>query len=283
MKEILNGLVLAPLRWRKLREHLAFHIRRRHYDLLHVRVPLSEGLVAPILSDEAWISFSEIFLQDEYAETFRHLPLPDRWVDLGCHAGFFSLLVEQRRRKEGRREKPRALLVDADPRSAPAIGRMIALNGMEGQLAYQHGAVSSGTGAVQFTQRAFMASGVAAIDDHPGEPAAVPIITPSRIVELLPPPYDLVKVDIEGSETDFIDHYKPVWSGARHLVLECHDSPSAGVSWIEVAGRIVAITGFERLRLDGRPDEPGRHAGLLVLRNPAFKGQPGPAAGPRQP
>jgi len=278
MKKFLNGLVQAPLRWRRLREHLAFQIRQRHFDLLQIRVPLSAGLVAPVVSDESWISFSEIFLQEEYGQVFRLLPLPDRWIDLGCHAGFFSLFVEQGRRLEGRGGKPQALLVDADTRSARAIERVIALNGLKGQMTFQHGAVSGGTGTVQFSQRAFMASGVAAINDHPGEPAAVPIITPGRIVELLSPPYDLVKVDIEGSEHDFIDHYKPVWSAARHLVLECHDSPSTGESWETGAGRIVANTGFERLRLEGRPDEPERHAGLLVLRNPAFDSQPAPAA-----
>jgi FkbM family methyltransferase len=278
MKEILNGLVLAPLKWRRLREHLAFHIRQRHYDLLQVRVPLSAGLAAPVLSDEAWVSFSEIFLQEEYEQVFRLLPLPDRWIDLGCHAGFFSLFVEQRRRLDGREGRPQALLVDADSRSARAIERVIALNRLEGQMTFQHGAVSAGTGAVQFSQRAFMASGIAAVDDHPGEPSSVPIITPGRIVELLSPPYDLVKVDIEGSEHDFIDHYEPVWNRARHLVLECHDSPSTGNSWEDGAGRIVRSTGFERLRLEGRQDEPERPAGLLLLRNPAFQGQPAAAA-----
>ena len=102
MKAILNRLLLTSLKWRRLREHLAFQIRQQHYDLLNVRVPLAAGLVAPVLSDEAWISFSEIFLQEEYEQVFRLLPLPDRWIDLGCHAGFFSLFVEQRRRLEGR-------------------------------------------------------------------------------------------------------------------------------------------------------------------------------------
>lgn len=283
MKKFLNGLVQASLRWRRLREHLAFQIRQRHFDLLQIRVPLSANLVAPVLSDEAWISFSEIFLQGEYGQVFRLLPLPVRWIDLGCHAGFFSLFVEQGRRLEGRGGTPQALLVDADTRSARAIERVIALNGLQGQMRFQHGAVSAGTGTVPFSQRAFMASGVTAIDDHPGERAAVPIITPDRIVELISPPYDLVKVDIEGSEHDFIGHYRPVWSAARHLVLECHDSPHTGDAWETGADRIVASTGFERLQLEDRPDEPERHAGLLVLRNPAFDSAPTLAgAGARQ-
>lgn len=269
MKEFLNRLVLAPLKWRRLRERLAFQIRQHHHDLLQIRVPLSAGLVAPVLSEESWISFSEIFLQAEYEPVFRLLPFPDCWIDLGCHAGFFSLFVEQGRRIEGRTGKPRALLVDADPRSARAIERVVILNGLGDRWIFQHGAISAGTGAVQFKQRAFMASGVAAIDDHPGEPESVPIATATRIIDLIPPPYDLVKVDIEGSEHDFVDHYKPVWSAARYLVLECHDSRSTGQTWEEGADRITDRTGFERIHLEGSPKELKRSAGLLVLRNPA--------------
>ncbi|HEY2573246.1 MAG TPA: FkbM family methyltransferase [Verrucomicrobiaceae bacterium] len=256
------------LQWRWLRERLAFALARQHYPSLNIRVPLSGGLTAPVTSEEAWLSFSEIFLQGEYDSVWAHLPLPDRWLDLGCHAGYFSLHCESRRRSEKRMTAAEALLVDADPRSVLAVERMIFENKLAGKLKFQHGAVGSGDASVPFFQRPFMSSGVAGLDGTPGHALSVPVVAPEQILALLPPPYDLIKVDIEGSEYDFVEFYEAVWNKARHVLIECHETAGSGRTLADGMDWIIRRTGFERLSLGEVAGDPTRRAALLLLRRP---------------
>ena len=228
------------LEWRGLRERLAFALAWKHYDALNIRVPLSGSLIAPVTFQDGWTSFSEVFLQKEYEEVFRLVPVPDRWIDLGCHAGYFSLYAEEMRRREGRSFPPKALLLDADPRSAFAVERMRSMNMLDGAIAFQH-----------------------------GNPVSVPVVTPELMVKLLSPPYDLIKVDIEGSEYDFIERYRSVWQSARYLVLECHQIAGRVPTWEAGARQVIEKTNFERLPLKDHPAAARNlGAGLVVLRNP---------------
>ena len=265
---MLNRLLHLLLRRPALRERLAFGLIQQHYPSLQIRVPLSGGLIAPVVSEDAWLSFSEIFVQGEYDEVWRHLPLPDRWIDLGCHAGYFSLLCEQRRRSAGRTTAPEALLVDADARSEPAVDRMLSANRLGSGMKFLRRAIGAGEGSVSFTERPFMSSGVSDLDGAPGRVHAVPVIAAEEMLERFPPPYDLIKVDVEGSEYDFVERYEAVWSRARHLVVECHESAGIGRSWEEGAAWITRRTGFERLPLDPQTAGVARRAGLLLLRGP---------------
>src|SRR6186713_1284062 len=96
-KMIAGSWLRTILGWNWLRKRVAFALRQSYYEAFEIRVPLVAGLTAPVVSQEAWLSFSEIFLQGEYAAVWRAVPLPDRWIDLGCHAGYFSLYCEQQR------------------------------------------------------------------------------------------------------------------------------------------------------------------------------------------
>lgn len=266
---MLTRFLQMLLRWPALRERLAFALIQRHYPSLQIRVPLYDGLIAPVVSEDAWLSFSEIFVQGEYDGIWSRISLPDRWIDLGCHAGYFSLQCELRRRAGGRTTKPEALLVDADARSALAAERMISANALQGGMIFRRGAVGPAEGSVTFTERSFMSSSVAEIDRAPGRAITVPVIGPGKILEMFPAPPDLIKIDIEGSEYDFMERYEPVWSRARHLVIECHKTAHPVRSWEEGAAWIVRRTGFERLPLDPVAESGARRAGLLLLRRPA--------------
>jgi hypothetical protein len=74
----------------------------------------------------------------------------------------------------------------------------------------------------------------------------VPVERPEQIVAALPPPYDLVKVDVEGAEHDFLTTYEPVLKGAKHLLLEWH-SWHFGGGGVETIRQAAAKAGFREI------------------------------------
>jgi FkbM family methyltransferase len=209
---------------RFLRRRLAFQIRHEHFEELGIEVPLSHGCVAPAARAEALCSLSEIFIDGEYDPLLGRFPLPGRWLDLGCHAGYFSLWLEWRRRREGAGTPGQALLIDGDARQRPGVERMILRNSLSGHR-FIHGAIAAGSGVLRFSEAAYMSSSIAR-DGASG--VEVPIVDEERLMAALPPPYDLVKIDIEGGETHFPGHYPRVLAGARRIVLEWHSWHECG-------------------------------------------------------
>lgn len=228
-----------------IRRKLAFHLRSGHYDELNISVPIGCKLTCPILHPDYWWSFQEVFFTDEYQPVFEQIPLPSRWLDLGCHAGFFSLLVVQQRRRLNLPEPAAALLVDGDSRVARSISQICEQNKLGNQLQFLHGAVASKPGDIFFHETVAMSSAISN-----GESAGsrrVPVARPEQIVTRLEPPYDLVKVDVEGAEHDFLTTYEPILSKTRHLLLEWHSwhSGGGGVATIRSAA---AAAGFKEIR-----------------------------------
>lgn len=269
MRRFFKSLLLWPLRFRAVRNRVLFWARQEQYPELELRVPLSRGFACPILSPEYWCSFSEIFVQREYAPVLDLIPPPSRWIDLGCHAGFFSLYLAWERSARGIGFAPECLLADADARvrgSVERIGRINQLGGVH----FEMGAVGAGA-AADFVERGFMASGVRGLDAQPGAKRQVPVLTQERVIELLPPPYDLLKADIEGSEHDLLRHYPRVLDQTRQLLLEWH-------SWHGGGGGKEQLVEMARTRGFGAPVEiqpprevsPGRQCGILLFANERF-------------
>ena len=100
-------MTLSNLIWRPLlaspglRRRLAWQLKHYHPEDFDARVPIGEGLSIPLFDAELSASFSEIFLLGEYQPLLDSMPLPDRWLDLGCYAGYFSLWMEWQRRRAG--------------------------------------------------------------------------------------------------------------------------------------------------------------------------------------
>jgi FkbM family methyltransferase len=227
--------VFSPLfRFGALRRKLAFELRCRHFEDLEIAVPIGEGLRCPILHPEYWHSFEEIFFTNEYSPLFEMLPPPERWIDLGCHAGFFSLLMALWRRRRKMDGSFTALLIDGDSRVARSIERMSQINAFGSRFKFLHGAIASEPGDVRFDEKEVMASSLTA--DPRGK--SVKVVRPEVITGLFPAPYDLVKVDIEGAEKDFLTSYGAVIAGARHVLLEWHSWSLGGGSVRQAAARV---------------------------------------------
>ncbi len=244
---LLSNLAELPLRWPRLRKRLRFALDQHYFAEADRAVPLEFGCSAPILHVDYWRSFEEIFFQGEYEGAGRRFPLPNRWLDLGCHAGFFSLYMLFQCRRQGVKAGMEALLVDGDGRVAPQIRRLAERNDAVGLIRFEHGAISCKAGPLKFRERECMASGP---DNNPASTSAgivrdVPVIPPARILDLLPPPYDLIKVDIEGGEYDLLTGYQDVLKHTSNMLFEWHSWHGGGGGLPQLKA-LAADLGFTR-------------------------------------
>ena len=225
---VFHALFANPL----FRKRAIFHLKQFYYRELGFCVDLGYGYRCPIAEASAQYSFTEIFFDDEYASVFKLIKLPDRWLDLGCHYGFFSLYVAWMRRRQSNNSSFEALLVDADSRIRNGLSSLLSLNNLSSHFSFLHGAIASGNGFVDFSQQDVMSSSLAQLhaDSKSAHLTNVPIIDYLMILNAFPPPYDLVKIDIEGGEYDFLLSYGQVLAQAKHLVIEWHSWHRGGGS-----------------------------------------------------
>lgn len=230
MKAALKGPFLWALDAPQIRRRILFELTQKHYADLDIRVPLGHGLQCPISHPEHWSSFSEIFLGGEYERAWDAMPLPTRWLDLGCYAGYFSLYVAWLRARANLHDNVMALLIDADVRARSAVEKLMSMNRLGDKFRFAHGAISRFPWEIGFAQRPFMASSVLPPGGHGNHDPVrtVPVISAREITQQLAPPYDLTKVDIEGSEYDFLTAYREVLAETRYLLLEWHSGHDGG-------------------------------------------------------
>ena len=252
-KALKGAAMRALLLPRPLRRRIGYECRERHSADLGVVLPLSPNVSCPIPYSEAWSSFHEIFVQQEYAEVFQRMPLPARWLDFGCHAGFFTADIVARRDRAGLSSEWEALLVDGDRRSRSAVAQFAGFNHVEQRLRFVQGVISARQEPQSFVERPFMDSGLAELNSAPGRLRRVPVLTAEEILAQFPPPYDLIKLDIEGAERDFLLAYRPVLAATRFLLVEWHHSAGGGLTAAETRElaaesrfRLVAEIGQER-------------------------------------
>ena len=255
--------LFAPLAIGGLRRRVVFHVKHRYFPDLGLTVPIGGGLSCPILAEENMYSFREIFGDREYAGLAAHLALPQRWIDLGAHAGYFSLSLAAQHAAAGTGDAWQAALVEPDPRMLPVIQAGLDRNGIAGQVRLLAGLVGSGAGEKPFALRGGMLSSASAADAPTEREVAVPVVTELMLLAALPPPYDLVKVDIEGGEYDFVRHYGQICRAARALVMEWH-VPSVADGRLAELRSALQVLGFAR-RVVLREARAGAGEGPLAV------------------
>jgi FkbM family methyltransferase len=261
------------LNQRLLREKVIFHLKQYYYSELEFKVGIGNELVCPIADPSAQYSLTEIFFDDEYKQVFDFIDLPKRWLDLGCHYGFFSLYVAGLARRNSR-SAFYALLVDADSRVYYGIDSLIRLNCLKSSFIFKHGAVAAGSGEVSFLEQDVMSSSLADLTTETSRLSAkaVPIIDQDVILSLLAPPYDLVKIDVEGGEYDFFVFYDKILANTKNIVVEWHSWHRGGGGKQQIV-ELAESRGFRLLKevqqdkVCGNPGD-GIMVGVLLFTKP---------------
>ncbi len=262
VRKIIKSPLIKALSSRSIRGRVIYELRSRYFEDLNFSIPLGENFHCPITEADSAYSFSEIFVNSEYADFLQRIPFPRRWLDLGCHAGYFSLYLAWQRAVRKLEGEYQALLVDADGRAKLRVTEMLRVNPLAGKFVFQHGAISRTPGEVRFAQRGGMGSSLDFTDPTVSAVEVVQVIDAAALANLLPPPYDLIKIDIEGAEMDFMEAYEPIYRQAKWLIVEWH-------SWdMEGLNEKVVREGFEArgFRVDSvlKPKKSGLVDGLAL-------------------
>jgi FkbM family methyltransferase len=218
---------------KSFRQKLIYELRRNYFADLQFQVPLTADFSCPILQERFAWSFSEIFLNSEYGSFLKETGLPRRWLDIGCHAGFFSVYLAWQHRIE-RSERFEALLIDADPRVEKDVSDLITAMNLTNHFRFKLGAIGAAARSVEFALREGMASSAAETGSEKVTKVAVPILTPEEIARLLPGPYDVIKIDVEGAEDAFIERYQQVYNCCKFLILEWHSWDAEGMASVKI-------------------------------------------------
>ena len=141
-----------------IRKRIIFELRHEYHHEFNTNVSLGHGLTCPIYHWEEWASFTHIFFEEEYARAFHQMPLPTRWLDIGCYAGFFTLYTAWMRQKKGMGNDFECLLIDGDSRCEAAVGKLVQLNDLAAQVQFRHGVIGQDAAQQDFVEREFMTS-----------------------------------------------------------------------------------------------------------------------------
>jgi hypothetical protein len=111
-----------------------------------------------------------------------------------------------------------------------------------------------------------MRSTLASIAGTNTNAADVPILTEAEILSIFRPPFELLKVDIEGAEYDLFTDYRDLLYRCENLVLEWH-SWHPGNGGLRQLKELASECGFEQIgELQPPRDVKSGQTGVVLLR-----------------
>lgn len=205
-------------------------------------------------------SLQDVFCHPFYWQLFGWLPTaPKLIVDLGAHCGHFSLLADTCLRLKFPDAEPEYILIEPNP----DLVKVIQSNLHRSRLCRRHavhqglvGGQRSGVATLWVSRQNLLSASLRREDQTHGVTA--PFLDLNTLVQ--DRPIDLLKLDIEGAEFDFVEQYPELLNRTHAVMAEIHDAPAAThqrlYSRFESAG----------LRLASPPLKHGGHALAMFQR-----------------
>lgn len=250
------------------RKALIIHLKAGYFHELNHSIPLGNGFWAHILENDAYDSFSEIFLKQEYLDLIPNMKI-SRIVDIGAHYGFFSLWLQSKFPES----EICSLLVEPSPRACRSLEHLVKLKSLNGRFRYINQAIGSPQNKhIHFYDRPHMAGSVFASASKKEDSIEVKQLCETELLSEYPPPYDLVKCDIEGAEWDFIKNYGSIIRKTKYLLLEWHSWHSGGSGFTQIENKLKEL-GFKITKKTNSERARGRdgQVGLLLAENQHFQ------------
>ena len=122
MKSLWTNLLKIPA----FRRAILAHLRLDYFHELHHSIPLGNNYWAHLWENDAYDSFSEIFIQEEYADFIPDEPIT-KILDLGAHYGYFSLWLQSKRPKN----EIYSLMVEPSQRCQRSLDKMVSIQNWE--------------------------------------------------------------------------------------------------------------------------------------------------------
>lgn len=262
--------MICPLRFflsnAKIRRKVIHFLENNFFSELNLSLPVANGYWARIQEKDAYDSFSEIFIKQEYLSFLPPQP-PEKILDIGANYGFFSLWLQS--------IYPQvpisSTLVEPSANCQSSLEWMIQDEKLKDNFKLLKSCIGNpDKESLLFFDRPYMASSVTKeSNDENGR--QVNIVKPAELREAMPPPWDLIKCDIEGSEWELFIHYKEILRKTRYLLLEWHSWHSGGGGYSQIIERVKGmnfniITASEPQSAMGRKGQ----VGLMLCSNEKF-------------
>jgi FkbM family methyltransferase len=213
------------------------------------------GLPLTLTSLSDWDVFSEIWVSGEYDKPIQcalnaaRPNAPVRIVDLGANVGLFSLRCIELRNDRDPQQSLEIVAVEAVPRIFQILKHNLQSPGGEVSLSLHQGLVGERSGTAQIYDQPYGCANTVVPSN--GKTSMLPFRGAHAIQSayldlenILPPglAIDLLKCDIEGSESAFLPNYPRILDRTRFLAIEFHPLHCQ----IEECRRTLTAAGFER-------------------------------------
>jgi FkbM family methyltransferase len=197
---------------------------RRFAPLIPCALP--EVLTGSLVLRNKWqvASSRDVFLSSHYWRLFEHLDTPPAFVvDLGGHCGHFVVLCELAVEERFGENKARYVVVEGMPDLVDDIRSTLADTHLASRCTVLHGLAGKRDGSADLvTRRGNRLDTSAVLVDGKTQKVRVPYVDLQRHIPT-DQVVDVLKVDIEGSEYDFVRSYPDLLERTRLVLMEIHD------------------------------------------------------------
>jgi len=170
-------------------------------------------------------SLQDVFCSPFYWQLYSWVQSPPNLVvDLGAHCAHFSMLADICFRARFGEVQPEYVLIEPNPRLMPVIIRNLRRSGLCPRNLVRQGLVGAtrtGRGTLWVSSKNFLSASLQQAPATRG--VEVDYIDLEAIIGGRP--IDLLKIDIEGAEYDFVDNYPDLLEQARVVLMEIHQAP----------------------------------------------------------
>ena len=254
------------LKIKALRKALLIHLHADYFHEFNYSIPIENDYWAQLWENDAYDSFSEIFIQQEYSAYIPDQPL-GRILDLGAHYGYFSLWLQSKRPQE----HIYSIMVEPSQRCRRSLEKLIEQPQLKPRFKYLQSAVSEPQKeSTKFFERPFMGGSMFESSNVDGY--QVKSLKISDIVEKNDISLDLVKCDLEGSEWHLLTNYPEILSQSKFLLMEWHSWHHGGGGIVQIEKKLKDL-GFNILRSSPTTKAVGREGevGLFLAQNLNFE------------
>ena len=251
------------------RKSIITHIRADYFNEIDLSIKINNGYWAQILNHDAFDSFSEIFIKNEYLDFLPETEVK-KIIDIGANYGYFTIWLQSMRPNI----ELESLMIEPSINCHDSIDGLVKDQKLKGISKILDGAIDDPKlEHSSFLDRPFMASSSFVTPEEEEEARKVRIITEDEITGKLSPPYDLIKCDIEGSEWEFLSHYPKILSGTRYLILEWHSWHNGGGGRDQIISTLKSLN-FSILKSSKTMSAAGRNGevGLMLAANKSICG-----------
>jgi len=210
-----------PTILREIRGHARYLISWKGRQLAH---DLPSGLRVHISTWSDWNVYNGVFVDGEYdraiALVIELAPLPLRVLDLGAHAGYFTLRFADRWRCAHRERPFHVDCIEGSPRVLSALRRHLIQPAIRSHCTVHPGLVGARHGHGRISRSIHTS-----INSIIEQPSLTSVVVPFvNVAELVPQQerIALLKCNIEGAELLFLESYPDLLNRVDIAVVELH-------------------------------------------------------------